>query len=282
MLGVVPQWWRLLLVPWHLQSDYMPLELDRADGFGIAQGLGLVLLVAWGWVAWAGRARSPAVTFGLGWVAVTIFPVSNILIPTGILLAERTLVLPSLGVCLALGGTAPWVVERIRAAARSERVAAGAIVAGILLLYGGRSAVRAQVWRSDQVLIPQTVIDAPLSYRAHAVLGKLLFAAGDPTRGEQEYLVAIKLYPHDPNVFAGLAKHYRDAGLFPPAVRYFRQALALEPRMPLARSYLIDALARSGDSTGAAAELAEKARLGEADSAVVRQRIDSIWRHPSQ
>jgi hypothetical protein len=278
MLGVVPQWWRLLLVPWHLQADYMPLELDRATGLGAAQVLGLLVVAGWGWAAWRARRRCPVTTFGLGWVAVAVLPVSNILVPTGILLAERTLFLASVGACLAIGGTAPWLAGLVKAASRRERLVAGAILGAVLLLWTGRSMTRARVWRSDLVLVHQTVLDAPLSYRAHAVRGRILFEEGNPALGEQEYQTAIRLYPHDPNVFAGLARHYREAGHCAPAIQLFRRALELAPNMPHARSLYIDCLARTGDSSGAAAALAEKVRRGDPDTSLVRSRIDSLSR----
>lgn len=278
MLGVVPQWWRLLLVPWHLQADYMPLELDRATGVGPAQVLGLLVLAGWGWAAWRARRRCPVTTFGLGWVAVAILPVSNLLVPTGILLAERTLFLASVGACLAVGGTAPWIADLVIAAPRRERMVAGAMLGAVLLLWAGRSMARARVWRNDQVLVHQTVLDAPLSYRAHAVRGRILFEEGNPALGEQEYQTAIRLYPHDPNVFAGLARHYREAGHCAPAIQLFRRALELAPHMPHARSLYIDCLARTGDSAGAAAALAEKVRRGDPDTNLVRSRVDSLLR----
>jgi hypothetical protein len=276
MLGVVPQWWRLLLVPWHLQADYMPLELDRATGLGPAQVLGLLVVAGWGWAAWRARRRCPVTTFGLGWVAIAVLPVSNVLVPTGILLAERTLFLASVGACLAVGGTAPLLAELVRTAPRRERTVAGAMLAAVLLLWAGRSMARARVWRNDQVLVHQTVLDAPLSYRAHAVRGRVLFEEGNPVLGEQEYQTAIRLYPHDPNVFAGLARHYRDAGYCAPAIQLFRRALELAPNMPHARSLYIDCLARTGDSAGAAAALVEKARRGDPDTGLVRSRVDSL------
>ena len=41
--------------------------------------------------------------FGLGWIAIAFSPVANLLFPTGILVAERTLYLPSVGLALAVG-----------------------------------------------------------------------------------------------------------------------------------------------------------------------------------
>jgi Flp pilus assembly protein TadD len=131
------------------------------------------------------------------------------------------------------------------------------------------------------VLAHQTVRDAPLSYRAHAVRGRVLFEEGQPALGEQEYRIAIRLYPHDPNVFAGLARHYRDAGHCAPAIALFRRALELAPHMPFARSLLIECIARTGDQVGARRELAHKVARGDPDTALVRMRLDSIEALPT-
>lgn len=277
MLAVVPQWWRLLLLPWHLQADYMPVELDRATTFGPAQALGLLVLVGWALAGWKARRAYPVTSFGLGWVAVTLFPVSNLFLPSGILLAERTLFSPSVGACLAVGGIAPWLGSRVSAARRWERGVFAGFLFSLLLAWAVRTATRIPVWKDDAVLARQTVLDAPLSYRAHAVLGGVLFQEGDPGAGEREYRIAIALYPNDPNVFAGLAKRYRDLGLHAPAIPLFRQALELAPQMVPARNMLIYSLTQIGDSVGAAAEFAEKVRRADPDTARLRMVLDSLW-----
>ncbi len=276
MLAVVPQWWRLLLQPWHLQSDYMPLEIDRATTFGVAQGLGLFVLIGWAYLAWRARRAYPVTTFGLGWVAVTLFPVSNLLLPSGILLAERTLFSPSVGACLAVGGISPWLAVKVSAARRWERGVFAGFILALLLAWSLRTVARVPVWKNDAALARQTALDAPLSYRAHAVLGRVLFQEGDAVTGEREYRIAISLYPHDPNVFAGLAKHYRDLGLHAPAIPLFRKALELAPQMTPARNMLIYSLAQVGDSAAAAAELAEKFRRGDPDANQLRVLLDSL------
>jgi hypothetical protein len=276
MLAVVPQWWRLLLTPWHLQADYMPLELDRASGVGVAQLLGAVFVLGWVWGVWRSRRDLPVTAFGLCWTAVTLFPVSNVVVPTGILLAERTLFSPSIGACLALGGLAPWIRGRVSAARSWERHVALGMVVVILGLWGWRSASRATIWHDDERLIRQTALDAPLSYRAHALMGRLYFDTGDPEGGEREYLTAIHLYPYDANVFAGLAQRYRNAELYQQAIPLFRKALELAPEMIPARNMLIACLVNTGDHEAALRELAEKERRRDADTDRIRAMIDSV------
>src|SRR5262249_13399587 len=90
MLQVVPEWFRLLLWPAHLQIDYSPNEIVASSGMGAHEWLGLALLATTVVVIIAARRRATVVSFGLAWCAVAIFPVSNI-VPTSIVLAERTL-----------------------------------------------------------------------------------------------------------------------------------------------------------------------------------------------
>jgi tetratricopeptide (TPR) repeat protein len=254
----------------------MPLELNRASGVGPAQVLGAAIVAGWGVAAWRARRAYPVSSFGLAWVAVTLFPVSNLAVPIGTLLAERTLFSPSVGALLAIAGLAPWIAARAEASPPWQQRAALTLVAAVLLLFAWRSATRATVWHDDDVLYRQTVLDAPLSYRAHATLGRILFQEGDPGAGEREYRTAIRLYPYDPTVFAGLADHYRAAGLCGPAIPLFRQALDLAPGLGLARTRLIQCLIQVGDLTAAQEELAEKERRKEPDAALLRAAVDSL------
>jgi protein O-mannosyl-transferase len=281
MLAIVPEWWRLLLVPWHLQAAYDPPEFDLATTFGMSQLLGLTVLVAWGWLAWLTRRVYPVTSFGLAWVAITLFPVSNVLIPSGILLAERTLFSPSLGAALAVGGMAPWVVRQVGSSPLWQRRTVGGLLAAVLLLFGWRSAQRATMWRDNVTFARQTVLDAPLSYKAHATWGRVLFELGHQAEGEREYRTALQLYPKDPNVYAGLADRYRRAGLCGPAIPLFQESLRLGPWSTVARSMLIQCLVQTGDLAGAEAQLAEKADRQDSDVAQYRALLDSVRGTPS-
>ena len=108
MLGVVPEWFRLFFWPEHLRADYSPHEIVGATHWGVAQTFGAALLVA-DLLSSRGRAGAPrpAVTFGILWTAIGMSLVSNVLFATGIVLAERTLFLATIGVVIA-GGELLW------------------------------------------------------------------------------------------------------------------------------------------------------------------------------
>jgi len=228
MLSVVPHWFRLLLWPAHLQGDYSPGEIVGQTHWGAAQtfGLELVLLVvvltAWSW------RRAPLVAFGLVWCAIGIFPVHNVLVPTGIVLAERTLFLPSVGMVLALGGAAQLALPR---ATERARLALAALTGALLIAGVARSTARHPVWADQFTFWYQTANrDAPLSYRAHHALAEMYWGADLQGRAEHEYRVAIGLSPPKlTQVMVDYANRLRLKGFCYPALPLYREGLAVHP-----------------------------------------------------
>src|SRR5688572_2220551 len=97
MLAVVPEWARLLLWPAHLQAEYGPPAIPVTGPIGPAHVIGAGLLLAALGILLITWRRHPVIAFGLSWVGIALFPVSNVLTSTGVILAERTLFLPSAG-----------------------------------------------------------------------------------------------------------------------------------------------------------------------------------------
>jgi hypothetical protein len=102
-LGVVPQWLRLFYWPAHLSAEYGPPDIDIAQRLTFMQIPGIFILGATLAFAVILRRRRPAVSFGIAFACITLLPSSNFILPAGIVLAERTLFLPSVGALLVLG-----------------------------------------------------------------------------------------------------------------------------------------------------------------------------------
>jgi hypothetical protein len=152
MLHVVPMWLRLLVWPQHLQVDFAPGEIAAPGALGVEGAFGLLLVFAViGGVALAWR-RSPVLAFGLLWMVVTLLPVANI-VPTGVLLGERTLFLPTVGFLLAVGSGVEHALASHRVPKQlSTRLLAGACVA-LTILGMVRSAGRHSVWNSQHLTV---------------------------------------------------------------------------------------------------------------------------------
>jgi len=261
MLGVVPEWFRLLIWPQHLQADYSPREIIPAAGFGLEQAVGVALLLLALVILLRCRHRLPVASFGAAWLAIGLGPVHNVLVPTGIVLAERTLFLGSIG--FVLGGVALLHAGWLQLEGSDSRVAraVAAVGIGVVLILGiSRSTSRQRVWHDQATLWRQTVIDAPLSYRAHWAWAEVLFAGGAKGPAEAEYRQAIALYPPGWPVYLELADHYRIAGNCYPAMELYHQGLALSPNVPSGRASLVACQVYLGQYREAAAS----ARLGAA------------------
>jgi hypothetical protein len=241
MLAVTPHWVRLMAWPAHLSADYSPQQIVIPDGFGIASIVGLAVIAATA-VAFVALGRAPygtalerrAARLGFVWLAITLLPVSNLF--SVMLVAERTLFTPSLGAVLIAGVALGAAWRRLAAAwgTRSAHIAFGTIGVVLIALGVVRSATRQPVWRDNDTLFAQTVVDAPRSYRAQFFYGQMLFAQGKRAEGERRLRQAIVLNPtpSDVSPLNYLATEYRDAGLCPQALPLYERALANDDARP--------------------------------------------------
>jgi tetratricopeptide (TPR) repeat protein len=209
LLAQIPRVWtlsevwshyvRLLVFPLDLSSDYSPNVIPISLGWNAANLVGLVLalaILAGALVAWRrgdlgpGSGSARAAGFGVVWFVVTISPVSNVVFLTGVLLAERTLYLPSVGF-VAAAGWALWRLQR-----RRRRLAWGTLVLALALM-GWRTWERTPTWKDNITVFGTMIEDYPQSGRSQWVLGDLFFQRGNPTQGLVSYRAAINILgPH--------------------------------------------------------------------------------------
>jgi protein O-mannosyl-transferase len=177
---------RLFVFPLTLRVDYSPAERTLVTtpldpGFA----LGLLCVAAWAgllWLAWRRGRRVEA--FGLGWIAIALFPVSNLVVPVGVLLAERALYLPSAGLVLAAGA---WLkdIERRRLA----------LVLALLVVAGGvRTALRVPVWRDTRAMIASELEDSPRSFAGPGHMVVMYLTGHQPAKALEAYRAANAIY----------------------------------------------------------------------------------------
>ncbi len=184
---------RLLVFPLKLRVDYSPAERtivrSLLDGRFI---LGLTCLAVWAWLllmAW--RLRRNVEAYGLAWIAIAFLPVSNLLFSTGVLLAERTLYLPSAGLALAAGAALARLPARRFGVALALLVVAGGI----------RSALRTPVWHDDFAVTASILEDSPNSYRGPARMAAIYQSHRQPERALAALREATRVYDRDPTLF---------------------------------------------------------------------------------
>lgn len=274
MFRVVPEWVRLLIFPAHLSAEYGPQQTEIIDGPSGWSVLGIVVVVAIVVAFVASLSRQRTIAFGLAWLTITFLPVSNLL--SGVVLQERSLMLPSVGAAMVFGAAFQWLWRQ--ATRPTTRQALVAAVGLITVLGVWRSAVRNPVWRDNPTLFTQTVQDAPRSYRAHYLYGAELFNAGRAREGELELRLTIELARNDSDPLNFLATKYRENKMYAQAIPLYRQALVIRPRRPDSRFGLAWSLLETGDVAGARAQADSGIALGQLKSYFewVRARADSL------
>ena len=229
MFGVVPEWVRLVLWPARLSMDYTPPAIDIAQGPALNQLPGFLLLVGVLGLAVALWRRRPLTSFGIAFAVITLLPSSNFIIPAGIILAERTLYLPTVGVLLAMADAFVWAAPYFRV--RWIRVLTASAMGTLIAAGTVSSARRTTVWHDNERLFRRTVADYPNSYRAHFMLGSWAFSVQRLSEGESEFQRAIALFPFDPSPAMALAEQYRRIGTCPQAIKYYRLAQAIDSKL---------------------------------------------------
>jgi tetratricopeptide (TPR) repeat protein len=194
-----------------LNPAYGPLLLAGHSGFNLRAiaFVAIVVAAAWGGLALA-RGGDRRIVTGFVWAAIAFLPASNLLLPTGQILAERTLYLPSVGVTLVLSVLLAALAARVRPTASRARgrigVLAGAAALIAVVTAANTTRERSRAWHDHDAWFRQVVRANPDDFHSY-----LEFAVYERMVGQrQEALVhlerAYQLAPRDSLVLAEFAR----------------------------------------------------------------------------
>ncbi len=222
------QYARLLLFPLDLAADYAPGVLFPAEAVGLSVVLGATVILGFGFGAvraFRGKPSMPLVTLGVLWFVSVVLPVSNLLFPTGVFLAERTLYLPS----VALSFVAAGVTSRILSGGLWVRRSALALSLGVLLLLFVRTVLRNPSWFSTYVVLETLNREHPESHLAFLNRGSGLDRAGDSRAAGEEFSMALRLAPQRYGTLTEVAEFYGRMGRWADAEALLRRAIGIAP-----------------------------------------------------
>ncbi|HEX6308354.1 MAG TPA: hypothetical protein VFZ69_09220 [Longimicrobiales bacterium] len=194
-----PQYARLLFFPRVLLADYGPRILMPATAAStqVLAGAGLlVACIATASAAWlTGRPRAAA---ALLWFPVAIVAVSNLFVPIGVLVAERTLYLPSAALSIGVVAAATALTgERRTWRARAALAGAVGLVLGLLAV---RTVIRIPDWRTTNTIFFALTTDRPDAFRGRWHLARLAASRGEPESAMRLHAEAIELWPYRPRL----------------------------------------------------------------------------------
>lgn len=240
VLGTWPEVFRLLFFPLDLSADYTPQVIPIAFGWtarsvcGLVLGLGALFIAAWSWrrrPVSPGRLSAGAVGFGVLWFVITCLPTSNLLFLAGVLLAERTLFLPSVGFAAGVG----WLLVQLHR--EHPRIGTVVIAVGLALLCC-RTIVRNPTWHDNATVFATLLRERPESGRAQWVSGDVYMARGDYVRGLAAYRRAVGMVGGSYTLLAEIGRRLAAEGFDAAAEHVLRRAWRDRPEFGLAPSLL--------------------------------------------
>lgn len=258
----------LLIAPQLPRPDYSPTEASIVHPSGVLVLLGVLLVCgALGTVIAHARRPTPW-TLAAVYASATFAPVSNLLVRSGVVLAERTLYSPSVGVALVYGA--------VLAAAWKTRPRLAALTATLLALLSIAYTVQAiPIWHDTLTVFEAMRIRGPDSYRGFALSAAVREGAGDHATAHQYFVQSLALYSRDPNVLNQAGSNALVVGDTADALTWLDAALRLDPDRATARTTLAELLARRGDTARAGALLRDGLRR-EPDQRTWRMMLDGL------
>ena len=234
---------RLSVLPTELRIDYLAMKLDSLQDGRVILSAAMILLMAG--MAFRLRRSTSRVTFWLGWFALFLLPVSNVVIQIGTFLAERFLFLPSAAFCAILGTVFAYTLSDERQ--RSIRVLAGLSLVFSLTAFYWITVDRNRDWQDPERFWRAALAQAPVSQKTYYHLGKTLWdlgrERGDPgLLDESDDILEIgmafsrqagwRLTSDHVVIVQDLANHYRQRGRLQEAVELYSEIIPLTQTDP--------------------------------------------------
>ena len=236
-----PEYVRLLLFPLDLSADYSPAVMLPATEVGVDVLLGALLLGTACLLMWMLRRRAPLVSLGAAWFCITVLPVSNLLVSTGIILAERTLYLPSAGLSLAIAGAAALWSETAEPRARAVGVG---LAFAVGCMFTVRTTLRNPSWFDTYTVHNTLAVDHPESFVALRSRAGGLLRVGDLEGARLAYEAAVELAPQHYGLAVEAAEFYGNQGDFGRAEPLLVRTIQQTPDLPEAYILLAEHLIR--------------------------------------
>jgi len=243
-LASLPRAVGLMLVPQLPRPDYSPTDAALAYPNAILVILGGALVVA-GIAVIVAHARRPTPwTFAAVFTVATLAPVSNLIVRTGVVVAERTLYSPSVGVALVYGAALAiaWQTRRWLIMGLAGALAAVALVFTITTV---------PIWHDSPAVFAAMRVRAPESYKTYSLSAAEQEATNNPAAAHRYYMQSLALFSHDPTVLQDAAANALTLRDTTDALNWYDRALAVDSTTLRARTALAALLIHRGDTTRA-------------------------------
>jgi tetratricopeptide (TPR) repeat protein len=271
MTRALAEYLRILVFPVELATDFgyaakIPFTLRFGAGSAVATAIWASVLAAGLFAA----RRAPIFSLAVLWTFAALLPVLNV-VPIGVLMAERLLFLPSVGLCLLAGrlvvlaGGAATAASPAPPLAARLRPALGVLSATLLALLAGRTLARNADWRTPMALFEAELRTAPRHPVVNNNLAVEYTARGEPRRALERLDVALAAAPAYWRAWVNRGVALQRLGDADGAFAAFARASAIAPREASPLYFAGWALAERGEWARALEVLARAERLEPED-----------------
>jgi protein O-mannosyl-transferase len=191
-LRIIWKYVGLLVYPAHLSSDYSYNAITLYVGWkhAIPALLAMLALIAFGAWAFVTKRRAWFLAVAIFLFAFTV--TCNILVPSGTIMGERLMYLPSVGFCLFAALLWIWLAGK-------QRQLAWIVLLVVVGLLGARTFARNRDWKDNYSLFAADVHSAPGSAKLHSNLGGQYMYQGRLDDASRELHTALSIYQDLPD-----------------------------------------------------------------------------------
>ena len=234
---------RLCLFPTQLRIDYMGMKLGNSFDWRVILSFGVLCVL--GFMIFRFARRAPRITFWMGWFALFLLPISNLVVQIGVFLAERFLFLPSAAACAIFGACFVYGLSDQRQ--RWIRGLTSLCLIVLLCTFSFMTIMRNRDWQDPERFWRTALAQSPVSQKTHYNLGKVLWDLGKERSDlslldeSDRVLEAGFAFRSRPDwqltsdhvlIVQDLANHYRERGHFEEAIQLYEQIIPLTQRDP--------------------------------------------------
>ncbi|XP_036921691.1 protein O-mannosyl-transferase TMTC4 isoform X3 [Sturnira hondurensis] len=220
----------LLLCPWWLCFDWSMGCIPLIKSVGDWRVIALAAL----WFCLIGLMRQAlcsedshkrrVLMLGLGFLIIPFLPASNLFFRVGFVVAERVLYLPSAGYCILLTFGFGALSKHTK-----KKKLITALVLGILFINTLRCMIRSGEWRNEEKLFQSALSVCPLNAKVHYNVGKNLADKGNQTAAIRYYREAVRLNPKYVHAMNNLGNILKERNELQEAEELLSLAVQIQP-----------------------------------------------------
>jgi len=182
-------------------------------------------------------AMAASLPLGVLWFVTAISPTSNALFVTGILLAERTLYLPSVGAAVVIAGLLVPALQGGLVTPRLRPVLLAGLL-GLGMIWTVRTVTFIPAWRSHESIFQHMIGVVPESGRSQWVIGDLMLNGGEVEAAMLHYRIALGKLGPEYAFLTEVARRQISEGRAAAALPFLNRAAEARPEEPAAPQLL--------------------------------------------